>query len=420
MAFDPLDLANRQLASDRARTAAFPGLFERKLKRMSASPLAFLRGAAPLFYTLLRLRPALAEGPDGEGWLTGDMHLENFGAYRPDPRSFGTSRDKRELRAVFDVNDFDEAMVGPLRLDVLRLATSLILGGRELGADGVSVLSLCDSLLDAYTEEAFGRARAPAPCAPVDALVRQVRARSRRELLDARTVLQGGERRFRVDRLDPRYRSLPRSIREAVPRAMNRYAATLSDGERPSEPRALEILDCALRIAGTGSLGSLRVAVLVRGKGGRDGAFLFDMKEEGVPSAAVLLGAPSLDPAERVVTAMRSCLEHPPRMLGVTRLAGKSMFVRRLAPQEDKLALTHTTHQGDVRHAIHHDAMGPLAAHLGALLGRAHRRGSGSPRGKAWRRADRLGIVDRAITLAGIHEAIYLAVCKQARDLGGA
>jgi uncharacterized protein (DUF2252 family) len=416
MPFDPLELAKQQLASDRARTASFPGLFERKLQRMSLSPLAFLRGAAPLFYKLLTLRPQLADGPDGEGWLAGDMHLENFGAYRPDSHTFGTAKAQREGRAIFDLNDFDDAVVGPFRFDVLRLTTSLILGGRELGADGVRVLELCDCLLEAYAQAAFGRPRMPPPSLPVRALIEQVLARSGKALLAGRTRIEGKERRFLVDQPDGRYRSLSKALRDEVPRAFARYAASLAEVERPRDPAALETLDSALRIAGTGSLGSLRIAVLARGKGGRDGAFIFDMKEQGIPSASVLVGKPSLRPAERVVTAVRACLEHPPRMIGTTVLAGKSMFVRRLAPQEDKLALTRTNRHGDVEHAIHQEDMAPLAAHLGGLLGRAHRRGSGSKRTKPWSRAELQGIVDRAIAIAGVHEAVYLSICKLERD----
>jgi uncharacterized protein (DUF2252 family) len=409
MPFDPALLARRQIASDRAKTAAFPGLFERKLRRMSASPLAFLRGAAPLFYSLLAERPRLAEGPDGEGWLTGDMHLENFGAYRPDPHSFKSGKERRTARAVFDLNDFDDAIVGPFRFDVLRLTTSLILGGRELGADGVEVLSLCEAMLEAYVRAVFGRPTPPAYSAPVEALIEQVRARSRRRLLDGRTELKGGKRVFLRDRSD-RYRDLPRAILAAVPTAFAAYVRSLPKDER-LHGEAAEIVDAALRIAGTGSLGGLRVAVLVRGKGGKDGGFIFDMKEQGTPSASVLLGKPAMKPADRVVTAIRACLTHPPRMLGTTRLAGKSMFVRRLAPQEDKLELVHID-GGDVVHTIHHEEMGPLAAHLGALLGRAHRHGVRTKPRKAWTHADLEGIVERAIAIAGVHEAVYLSLCK--------
>jgi hypothetical protein len=72
---------------------------------------------------------------------------------------------------------------------------------------------------------------------------------------------------------------------------------------------------------------------------------------------------------------------------------------------------------GDVEHAIHQEDMVPLAAHLGALVGRAHRRGCTGERPKAWTVAELHGIVDRAIAIAGIHEATYLSVCRLERDL---
>ncbi len=421
--FDPLALATQQLKSDRAKTARFPGLFERKVRRMSTSPLAFLRGAAPLFYTLLEERPELAKGPDGEGWLTGDMHLENFGAYRPDPRSFGasetpTKKEKRARLATFDLNDFDDAVVGPFRFDVLRLTTSLILAGRELGADGVRVLDLCGALLGAYVKAAFASSPLPDAPVPVRLLVEQVCSRSRTELLEGRTRFERGERRFIRDDPD-RYRDLPESIAREVPRAFARYVESLDPHDRPRDAGALEVVDCVLRVAGTGSLGGLRIAVLARGKGGREGGWIFDMKEQGEPSAAALAGTPDMAPALRVVTALRASLEHPPRMLGTTWIGRTSMFVRRLAPQEDKLALHRLNRFGDVQPAIHHDDLGPLASYLGALLGKAHRRGARARPKKAWTAGECAQIVDRAIVIAGIHEAMYLAICKIERGLLG-
>ncbi len=165
------------------------------------------------------------------------------------------------------------------------------------------------------------------------------------------------------------------------------------------------MIDAAFRVAGTGSLGCLRVALLVRGKGGRDGAWVFDMKAQGTPSAACLVRPPRLEPAERVATAIGACLARPPRMVGVTRIRGESMFVRRLMPQEDKLDLGRLA---DVD-------LDPLARHLGALLGAAHRRGAKRLARRPWNAEERAGIVARAITLAGAHESVYLAYCDKVR-----
>ena len=92
-------------------------------------------------------------------------------------------------------------------------------------------------------------------------------------------------------------------------------------------------------------------------------------------------------------------------MIGTTKLRGTSMFVRRLAPQEDKLDWT-KLHEGDLE---------PLARHLGALLGAAHRRGAKRIPKKPWREEDRERCSIMPIALAGIHEAMYLAYCDLVR-----
>ena len=124
----------------------------------------------------------------------------------------------------------------------------------------------------------------------------KVQGRTRRQLLDARTRSSRGERRFMRG---PRYETLAPKLRAKAEKAFAKYAKKLSRADR-SPPEALEVVDAAFRVAGTGSLGCLRVAVLVRGKGGRDGAWIFDMKEEDTPSSACLVRPPRLEPAERV------------------------------------------------------------------------------------------------------------------------
>ena len=419
--FDPKALARWQLERDRKKTAGYAGLFEHKVARMSASPLAFLRGAAPLFYEILSQHGDLAKGSPGEGWLTGDLHLENFGAYRPTTHAadddVGHGNASRDEVATFNLNDFDDAVRGPFRFDVLRLTTSLILGGRELGADGPSTLGLCDALLNAYVASSQRLDKElPAPPEAITELIQRVRTRTRVELLEARTEMVRGARRFVRG---PRYRAIPKALAKAAEHAFARYASRLEgDGhDEHMDAEHLKVVDLAFRIAGTGSLGGLRVAVLARGKGGPDGAWVFDMKEQGTPSASILLGAPKQRPAKRVLTAMQACLAHPPRMLGTTKLEGRSMLVRRLAPQEDKLDLTR----------LRTTDLEPLARYLGALTGRAHlrgaRRGGGVADGapgdehppERWSEEARAKLIDRAITLAQVHEGAYLAMCKATR-----
>ena len=392
---------------DEERTKRFPELLVRKYQRMSASPLAYLRGAAPVFYELLAERADLREGPAGEGWIVGDMHLENFGAYRPDalgaaegPMS-GPATKKKEL-AVFDLNDFDETVIGPWRFDLLRLTTSLLLGGRELGANGLVALDLVDRLCGAWVRAVSGDEKMPAVPAPIAALIDQVQNRSKTALLDARTKVTGHSRRFVRG---PRYADLPKKITDEVPAAFRHYVDTLVEEDRPHKG-SLEVLDCALRIAGTGSLGGLRIAVLVKGKGGPDGAWIFDLKEQSAPSLLSLVPAMKLDDAERVKEGFRACVERPPHMIGTTKLGGMSILARKLSPQEDKL---------NWRKLARPDLAG-LAAYLGALLGKAHRRAATNPPATPWTKEDIAHVRHQAIAMAGIHEAIYLALCEGIRD----
>ena len=370
----------------------FPWLMPHKVALMRASALGFLRGSAPLFYEILRSEPDLGDGPGGTGWITGDLHLENFGAYRHD------SLEGQELpKVVFNLNDFDEAVIGPWRFDMLRLVTSFVLAARGLGPSGPQIIESAEAMIDSYVAMAMGRTKVPEPPQPVRRLMEKVRDRSRKELLDQRTELVGGKRRFIRGK---RFRSLGRKLTRKARDAFNEYAKQFTD-LRTRLPHALEIVDLAFRIAGTGSLGQLRVAVLVKGKGGPNGGWMFDMKEERAPAPSLLVDPRPIDPAERVVRAIRTCLDVPLQKIGTTLLDGKSMFVRRLTPQEDRV----NTRGMDFR------GLAELAAYFAALTGAAHRRGSTRPPQPRWGRAESGRVLDSALVVAGIHESAYSAYC---------
>src|SRR6266852_3029167 len=302
---DAFQLARRQLELDRQRMWAFPWLAGRKRKLMQASPLGFLRGSARLFCEILQDNPGLAQGPGGRGWIAGDLHLENFGAYRHD-----NLIDSKMPKAVFNLNDFDEAVVGPWRYDLLRLLTSFLIAAQGLAPPEALKVSASEEIIESYVATAMQSAAVPRPPKAVRELMEKVRNRTRKQLLDARTRLVGGKRRLIRGK---RYRSLGKELAAKARQAFAEYAKGLP--ERAAIPGALEILDVAFRIAGTGSLGLLRVAVLVKGKGGPNGAWLFDMKEEeryeggGFPGSLVVGG----NAADRSGGAGRSRLSSLPR-----------------------------------------------------------------------------------------------------------
>ncbi len=395
---DPFTLAARQVEIDREATRRVPELLARKRSRLAPAPHAFLRGSAPLFYEILAARPDLAEGPAGDGWIVGDMHLENVGAYRNDTDD-----------VVFGLNDFDDATIGPLRYDLLRLSVSVLLAGRGFHTTGGQAIALVERAAGAYLKARGGAAPPPAP-APVEELVDRVRGRSNKALLDDRAPSVHGRRRFlRGDR----YLDLPPDVEARVPALLAAYVAALGD-RAPGKASAWSVEDSAFRVAGNGSLGVLRVAMLVRDHAGDER--LVELKEARAPSPDALFQAPPghwAHPAERCAGAARALCAAPPRLLAPLQAGDLSVVGRRLFPQEDKLDLT-TMRAGA--------KLDELVAFIAHVVGAAHARGvaalGGSPP-PSWT-GDEIGrIVDHAIVLAGLFEGTYLAWVRRDRGHDG-
>ncbi|MFO0617191.1 MAG: DUF2252 family protein [Polyangiaceae bacterium] len=336
-------------ADERAWAEITAEIERRKIARLSRSPLAFLRGSARLFYEMLSLVPSLGDGPLGTGTIVGDLHIENFGAYEPGP----WKGPKGSEAPVFDVNDFDETFVGPLRWDLLRLVTSLLVGSRELGTTGPESIALAHGLFASYASAMFDGAPRPPDPPAVRSLLEQA---GHRTDVDLAAPLVDASGRLRQSRrwLEPGPR-----IRSLVPQALEVYREGL--GAEGPKAAQLEPMDVAFRIAGTGSLGCLRLGVLVRGK---KEPWIFDMKEESPPSATAIMRLDRVEPAERVLSAMRTACVRAPALAGKTSIDGASMLVRRLAPENDKLDLTE----------VPKEELPELTKYLGALVGAAHAR----------------------------------------------
>ena len=106
----------------------------KKHKKMAEGPFPFLRATYWRWAeTVLDLCPELAGAP--AVLAVGDIHLENFGTWRD-----------ADGRLVWGVNDFDEAADMPYPLDLVRLATSAVLGSP--GAEATD--DICTQLLEGY------------------------------------------------------------------------------------------------------------------------------------------------------------------------------------------------------------------------------------------------------------------------------
>jgi len=161
-----------------------------KLAHLRQDPFAFFRGTNPLFLHFLPRAHPLFRGPST--LVCGDLHVENFGAFKADNRL-----------CYFDINDFDEACLAPFTIDIVRFAAGIRLAAHELGLNGKQSKLLVRRFLLAYRQSiGDGKPRwieRSLAQGVFRALLRRAMRRTRGELLDRFTKLKGGERRLRID-----------------------------------------------------------------------------------------------------------------------------------------------------------------------------------------------------------------------------
>ena len=129
-----------QIIEDQNRDRV-PWLVPLRRGRMSASPFTFFRGSAAIMAADLAATPRL----DLPAQLCGDGHLSNFGLYGSPERNL-----------VFDLNDFDETLPGPVDWDVKRLATSFTIAAQHRGFDPGTQRRLAETAAGTYREAMNG------------------------------------------------------------------------------------------------------------------------------------------------------------------------------------------------------------------------------------------------------------------------
>jgi uncharacterized protein (DUF2252 family) len=317
-----------------------------KYRIMRDSAFGFLRGTAHLFWENLS---ALSLPKAPAAWVCGDLHLENFGCYKGDNRL-----------TYFDLNDFDEAALGACVLDPLRLLASVLVAAGTAGTSAARGRALCGIFLGAYARELrCGKSRwieRETAAGMIGELLTRAKGRARKAFLDTRCSMQGELRRLALRE----NKSYPASAKQraSVVKFMREFAA------RQANPKFFKLLDVVNRIAGTGSLGVDRYAILVEGHGSPDRNHLLDLKE-AMPSAL----SPHLKKrqpkwkteAERVVTVQRRVQAISPAFLQAVVMNDRPYILRALQPSEDRLTLTNW--QGHSRNLdLALDNMGQLVA----------------------------------------------------------
>ena len=294
-----------------------------KYRNMAENPFRFLRGSAHLFYedlspTFLPVSPL--------SWISGDLHLENFGTYKGDNRL-----------VYFDLNDFDEGALAPAAWELARMVTSIYTGFESLGIDKKEARRTAALFLQTYSFRlGLGRARyleKQTARGIVQLLLDQVAERKQKELIRQRTLLKNDALRLRID--ESRFFTLDKVLRKELKVHFTNWV-----NEEPTLKSGYRVLDSAFRIAGTGSLGVRRYVFLLQHKEDLKKYLLIDMKE-ALPSCTrvrVSNQQPSwASEAERIIAIQERMQNIPPALLSTTNFQGVPYVVKEMQPTADKI-----------------------------------------------------------------------------------
>jgi uncharacterized protein (DUF2252 family) len=344
-----------------------------RMGRMAASPFAFLRGAAAVM--AWDLSHTAVNGM--QVWIDGDAHINNFGLYGTPQRD-----------VVVDLNDFDEATLGPWEWDLKRLVASVNVAAREngfsvkernrsvrkavsgyrLNMDRLSTMGVLEvASLFGYAE------RRPTTFNVPDqawAIVQKTVAKAKRttnESLLPKVAHRSADGGWRFRNAPPILTRVDEDTRRKVIASLVEYAAELTPAFRLML-RRYAVADVAHRVVGVGSVGTRAYLVLLFGNGDHDPLFL-QVKEAIVPVHGRYLPElqvrkEHLHQGRRVIGTQRLLQALGDPLLGSTTIDGREYFVRQMKNMKASMPVSLMTGK----------PFDFWAFTCGALLARAHAR----------------------------------------------
>jgi uncharacterized protein (DUF2252 family) len=313
-----------------------PALISIKYDRMASSPFGYFRGAVPVMASDL----SVGANTGIFTQLCGDAHIRNLGAFAA-----------LDGHLVFDLNDFDETIRGPFEWDVKRLATSIILAGREAGAKHSQCHEAALAFLEHYRSSMQAFAQMPVlelarytvhrlrTVRPISQILSLAERATPLHNLDALTVpaatVSAKKKAAATSELPPRTHGHARIFKTIEPlltrvsgdtaRNVLDSLATYAETLQPIRQHFLaqyKPIDVAFKIVGTGSVGLRDYCIYLQGIGAKDPLFL-QIKEEVASGYSPYLGeAPgSVHQGRRVVDGERAMQLQSDPFLGWTTIS---------------------------------------------------------------------------------------------------
>jgi uncharacterized protein (DUF2252 family) len=328
-----------------------PEMVKIKYKIMSENAFSFFRGTCHLFYRDLEKADPLSASP--LTWISGDLHLENFGSFKGDNH-----------QVYFDLNDFDEALLAPAAWELVRMLTSIFVAFDNLELEEDEAFQVAQLYLNTYAATLKkGKAIGIDPRVAngiVCTFLTDVEKRKQKEFLKKHTEKKKGK--LFITR-DDKHLEIEKPLRKELQAFVNEWMKTSCFADLE-----FTAIDSVFRIAGTGSIGVKRYLFLLESQTAKNKFLCLDMKEAFESSVLpyVEVKQPDLgSEAERVIAIKHRMQYVSPALLGAATFNDEPYILQQMQPMEDKInfELIKRRHR-DVDQVIEDMAKLTASAHL--------------------------------------------------------
>jgi len=301
-----------------------PDMVQLKYEAMAENEFRFYRGTCHLFYEDLVQDQSFPDGP--LTWISGDLHLENFGSYKAQNRL-----------VYFDLNDFDESVLAPATWELARLVTSIFIAFDSLEIEREKAENMAHVYLKSYTSTlSKGKAFSIEPRTAkgiVKDFLNAAEKTKQSDLLKKRTVKK--KRKVHLSLSDERHFKLTRPERRDLYEHIERWIEHNNDS-----PYNYKVKGAVFRVAGTGSLGLKRYLILLKSKIEKNDYLLVDMKQSRSSSLLPYLSNPQPQwesEADRIVIVQQRMQYISSSLLSTTNYKGEPYVIQELQPVKDTI-----------------------------------------------------------------------------------
>jgi uncharacterized protein (DUF2252 family) len=317
-----------------------------KYKAIRENSFRFLRGTCHLFYEDISNQYTLPGSPDA--WLCGDLHLENFGSFK------GSDREE-----YFDINDFDEAILGPALYELSRLLVSVQVACNNAAYKKPDTEKLLNALLIGYCKTLQTGKPVTVENGTATGLVRElldkVALRKEKKLVKEKADQSSGYEELSIDnkRIFPLEDSFKKEFIISLQSWLDKIFGI---GLR-------KIHDIAFNIAGTGSIGISRYIALANDTGA-DKKYLLVIKQ-ALPSSLkqfIQVKQPAWSNDAQRISEVQFRMQHvTPGGLGSFSFHNDWYITKWIQPEADKINLAGFLSEQKGQPSLM-DTMGCLAA----------------------------------------------------------